>query len=901
MKLRRSMALLLTIIMAFSVIQAMPASAADQTEGGALEEALAVSPEARAVSPGAPVTSPGASEEVRTAVAEDLRGEYQEDEDAVILSYRTTDCAYVKIYADGTEIENHYTDNVYKYAPVVENNTYVFRVVPYNKNDEAGTAAEISFQTPYKTAAVTELDVEYNLDKQVLMMSWSGKNIRYADVYQDNVKIADKSAEGRLVLVTELAEKSEHVYRVVPYNQNDEAGTGKTYLLKVSGYTAKIERLTTDYDRKTNLLFLEWEDTYTEYVDILLNGKALEEHYTGNEALLLCDLQPGASYTISILPYNFRDEPGEVKETIIAHGSFEAPNDAAAFLVSVPVADKSGNQTGFSRPQVQLRWNALAGAVYEIYRAEKDEISAYKWYTDVTVKSDGIYTYIDEGAGFGTYYYKIRRKIAADSYIDQELCTALSKTVSIHVAVPKPQLHARLNGGGKITLSMQSAGEFVSGYDIYRKTGKGKYKYLTSVTEDEYIDGEIEFAKTYRYKVRAFYYDMNSGSKTTGSYSNVSKVKNTIGGIKAEAAAVSEKKVKLTWTPAANAEGYEIYVRSGTPGDSYVLWKTTKKYALKKSVGKNGTYYFMVKAYRRKGKGKTYFSSAEVSIKMGFAAPTGFKIKKTAYEHNKAEKEILQKDTLSWNRVYGAGGYYIDVYDSLSKTYRRAATVTKGTVTSFTVSNPVTASSKPVRYRISAYAGGSVKKGAVLEVKPKLGSPENVTAARYGTRTKLSWKSVTGAECYQIYRSNGRTMVFVGETAGTSMIDQGLSAGVGYNYYVQAVNRTKKLASERIISVSYTQKQEKVANLAAVNVSAKSVQITWNESRGAESYIIYYKASSKEKYQKLTEVPAKVNGYLHKNRKVGSTCFYKVTAVKKNSGGILSESGAVSVKVKIRK
>ena len=63
------------------------------------------------------------------------------------------------------------------------------------------------------TAVVTELDVEYNLDRQVLMMNWSGTNIQYADVYQDGNLIAERNTEGRLVLVTELAEKSEHTYR----------------------------------------------------------------------------------------------------------------------------------------------------------------------------------------------------------------------------------------------------------------------------------------------------------------------------------------------------------------------------------------------------------------------------------------------------------------------------------------------------------------------------------------------------------------------------------------------------------------------------------------------------------------------------------------------------------------
>ncbi len=894
MKVRKSVALLLAAVMMLSVMQTMPASAAGQTEDKALAGEAAVSPEG-------PVITPIEPDEEPTAVIDNLQKSYQEDEDKIILKYTTTDCAYIKIYVNGTEQEAHYTQNTYEYMPVTEATSYAFRMIPYNDNNTAGTELSFTYALPYKKAVVTELDVEYNLDKKVLMMTWSGKNIKNVDVYQDNEKIAEKTAEGRLVLTTTLAENSEHTYQVVPYNRNNEAGTEKSYLLKVSDYTAKINRLTADYDPKTKLISIEWSDTYGEYADILLNGKVLMKNCTEKEAVIQCDLQPGASYTISILPYNFRDEPGEMRDTVISSGSFEAPADAAAFLVSVPVVDQAGDQTGFSKPQVHLKWNAQAGAVYEIYRAREDSISAYKWLADVKVNADGVCIYADASAEFGSYFYKIRRKIAVDAYIDQELYTALSKTISIQVAVLKPQLSVKLDETGQIALSMKSSQEFVSGYDIYRKSGKGKFKFLTSVTEDEYRDAEIEFGKTYRYKIKAFYYDMASGKKTTSGFSNVSKVKNTIGSIQAEVVAVSAKKIKLTWTPAANAEGYEVYVRSGTPGDSYALWKTTKKKKLKKKVRKNGTYYFMVKAYRTAGKNKTYFSSAEVSIKMGFTEPTGFRIKKTAYEQNAASKTIFQKDTLSWNRVYGAKGYYIDVYDAGAKEYRRLAAVTKGTVTSYTVSNPVTTASKPVKYRISAYAGSNVKKGGVIEVTPKFGSPENVIAERYGTKTRLRWDFVPGAECYQIYRSNGRTMVFVGETTGNSIVDQGLSAGVGYNYYVQAVNRAKKLISEKAISVSYAQTQEKVANLEAVNIGTRSVQITWNESRGAEKYIIYYKTSSKEDYQKLTEVSAKINGYLHKKRAIGSTCYYKVTAVKKNSGGILSESGAVSTKVKIRK
>lgn len=665
---------------------------------------------------------------------------------------------------------------------------------------------------------------------------------------------------------------------------------------------AKLSGVDIDYDEESDLLQIDWDDTNVEYVTIRLNDSVLAEKCKKNSFKYNCKLQPGASYEVCIEPYNSKNEVGEEVAEKLVVGDFEIPDEPSVTVTSVAAANNTGNYTGFSKPAAMVEWDAQDQAIYEIYRAEKNTKSAYNWIATVQAQADDEYSYIDEKVKVGiTYYYKIRRKIEEDDYVSQELLTALSDAGSLNISVPIPKLKTQLNDDGLIMLTMESSDEYVSGYDIYRKCGTGSYKKIASTTEDMYVDKTVEFGKTYYYKVKGYYYDVKTDKKSVSKNSKASKVKNTIGAISVATEAISADTVKISWTPVANAEGYEVYCKSGTQGDSYSLWMVTDKLSAKRKLKKSGTYAFMVKAYRTSESGKTYFSSAEVSCKMGFSAPTELKIGKTSRTFDKETKKLIQKDTLKWNRVYGASGYYIEVYNATTKKYSQVANIKKGSTVSYTISNAVTATSKPMKYRISAYSGGTVKKGETIEITPTLGEIKKVKVSKSGSKVKVSWKGVAGAETYKVYRSNGRTMLLVGETAKTSITDEGLSAGASYQYYVQAVNNTLKITGEKSLPVSYKTGLEKVSKLTAVNTAAGKVQLAWNAEKNAQTYAIYYKTGSGAKYQKIAEISSKKTSYVHEKQTVGTTCYYKVVAVQKNSGGIPIESEGVSVSVKIEK
>ncbi len=790
---------------------------------------------------------------------------------------------------------------------------FAFLVVPYRRNegteDINGETREVSCDVTYPKAVIKNLYVDYDLERQVLYVDWdedegddgwgSVKNVKvYLDDSDNPLNGAYMDNEGSWVASLKLEPRSTHKLKIVPINNGNQEGTPQDYTLVVDDYEAKITDYTIEYNEETKRLEMKWESVYTQYVSVYLNDEELAENYKENSLTIDCVLQPGASYKVSILPYNGQDEEGEELEEDLSFGEFEVPYEFFASVINVDVKDAAGNYTGYTKPLIKLQWEAQKQAVYEIYRAEKDKKGAYAWIATVRADKEEVYTYIDEKAGFGDYYYKIRRKIVEDDYLEQELYTALSDAEHVRLLVPRPKVKVKLSAGKKILLTMESAKEYVSGYEIYRKY-RGKYEKIASTTDNKYVDKKLKFGKTYSYKVKAYYYDVNTGKKVYGKYSKAASAKNTIGAIKAEALAVSSDTVKLSWTPAVNADTYEIYGKSSTMGDSYVLLATTKQLSLKYKLKQNTKYFFMIKAYQAKDEKRTYFSSTEVSVQTGFSAPRGLKVTKTTYK--KDRDALVQEDTLSWNRVYGAKGYYIEVYDAEEKEYVGVGNIRKGSKTSYTISNPVTAEAKARTYRVSAYLGKRIECGDTIKVRPQLGTVQKVNAVKNREKVKVSWEKAEGAESYKIYRSNGSMMFFVGETDETCIADKGLSAGISYSYYVQAVNNTLKLTGGMSDPAVCKMAQGKVSGLKAVNTAGGNVQLTWKEAPNAQKYVVYYKGAGDQEYRELKKLPADVTSYVHKRQARGTSCSYRVVAVQKNSGGISVESKPAQVKVYIKK
>ncbi len=750
-------------------------------------------------------------------------------------------------------------------------------------------------------AAIDQVEVSYDLERQKLSVSWFGRNIAAVDIYQDGEQIADKIVGDIFTMKIALQAGGEYTYKIVSFNEEMEEGEIKTLDLSVGNYVARIESLEAEYDESKRQICLEWTSAHTEYVDIYLNGEAVVTEYKKNAYVINYALQPGADYQVSVLPHNSKREMGAGREERLSVGEFEVPETPDLQRISIDIKDSNGNYTGFCRPAIEVKWEAQANACYEIYRAKDDRQSSYVWIANVKANADGEYTYTDKSIVPGDYYYKVRRKIEEDTYTFQELFSSLSDSEWIDASVPRATVRTALSEDGGVLLTLGASRDYVSGYEIYRKVTGGNYKKIGEVTGNTYEDTNVTFGIMYYYKVRAYYYDSKSRKKMYGSYSMTSRARNTVGPVKAQVKAVSSDKVKLTWSKVSNAKRYEVYCKSALPGDSYELIKETDKLSITKQLKTGRKYTFLIKAYGTDRKGNTYFSSAEITFRTGFSTPKDFAVSKTTYDWDQAAKKLTQHDRLTWSRVYGADGYYIERYNKDTGGYDTVMRIKKGSITGYTVSNPVTADESAIVYRVGAYLGGKILYGDTVSVTPKLGTVKNVRVRSQKSKITVSWQQVAAAERYAVYRSNGRTMVQVGETDGLSFVDQGLDVGAPYTYYVRAVNSSCGYLGDYSEPVAFLLLPQTVTKVSGVSANTQKAVLKWRAVTKAKYYIVYYAKEKGGEYKKLATVRGGEK-YTHKNLEKGTVYYYKVTAVQKNRLKMKVESlGSTPVRVKIVK
>ena len=171
----------------------------------------------------------------------------------------------------------------------------------------------------------------------------------------------------------------------------------------------------------------------------------------------------------------------------------------------------------------------------------------------------------------------------------------------------------------KLTWNSQETANY---YEIYRSTSSnGNYSYIKLTFNNEYVDSNLAYGKTYYYKIVAVsdYYHYNNINKTTVVSKKIVPNK-VILSIKN----AGTNNVKLGWDK-VNVTGYEVY--SSTDQKKWTKVTTiTKNGTLEYNVKKlkdNKTYYFKVRAYKTVSGKKVYGSYSDVvSTKTAPKKPT---------------------------------------------------------------------------------------------------------------------------------------------------------------------------------------------------------------------------------------------------------------------------------------
>ena len=251
---------------------------------------------------------------------------------------------------------------------------------------------------------------------------------------------------------------------------------------------------------------------------------------------------------------------------------------------------------------------------------------------------------------------------------------------------------------------------------------------------------------------------------------------------------------------------------------------------------------------------------------------------------------VSGKPKISWNAVDGAVKYW--VYRSTDgknfKYYDRTNN------TSYT--NKSTEIGTTYYYKVKAVNANNVASDYSVS-KSILCKPAAPTVSIYRTngKPKLSWKAVSGATKYWIYRStDGVNFKYWDSTTKLSYTNSGAASGTKYYYRVKAVAvvNGKNVASANSSTKSLLTSLAKPS--VSITTSNGKPKLTWKTVTGADKYYIYRSTDGKNfSYWDSTTKTSYINSGAKKNTKY----YYKVKAVcASNSNANSAQSSTVSIK-----
>ena len=443
-----------------------------------------------------------------------------------------------------------------------------------------------------------------------------------------------------------------------------------------------------------------------------------------------------------------------------------------------------------------------------------------------------------------------------------------------------PTVTMTYSDSGKPKLTWNAVSGATS-YRVFRSESRGTgYSLLGTTTATSYTNTGAAVGKTYYYRVKAV------NSVGTSGYSNIvsGKAKTAAPAAPSVTAGNSSTgKPQLTWKAVSGAVKYEVY-RSTRQNSGYSLLGTTTSTSYVNTGASTGTtYYYRVKAVNRNGMASGY--SNIVSGKAKAAAPAAPSVT--------AGNSSTGKPRLTWKAVSGAVSYRIYRSESRGTGYSLL-----GTTTATSYVNTGAAVGKTYYYRVKAVNRDGMASGYsnIVSCKAKAAAPAapSVTAGNSSTgKPRLTWKAVSGAVSYRIYRSESRGTGYslLGTTSSTSYTNTGAKAGKTYYYRVKAVNRDGMASGYSNIVSGKATLPAPVLNIG-LSVSSGKPMLAWDAVPGATSYRIYRSTSRGTGYSLLATTTS--TSYVNTSAAKGTTYYYRVKAC--NAAGLSPYSNIVSAR-----
>ena len=325
-------------------------------------------------------------------------------------------------------------------------------------------------------------------------------------------------------------------------------------------------------------------------------------------------------------------------------------------------------------------------------------------------------------------------------------------------------------------------------YEIYRSTsGTGNFKWMGTTTKPNYTDTSAKPGSYYYYRVRPV------GSKySVGNMSEPVRALCRCGRpvVKSDYL-TSTGKPYLTWSAVDGASKYQVY-RAASKNGTYKLLGTTTKLSYTDTATNTGyTYFYKVKAVCKANSSATSAYSAAVSAISHCAKP----VVKTGYIASSG------KPYLKWSTIIGASKYYVYRSSNEGGPYKYI-----GSTTGTSYTDPSAYAGYTYYYKVKAISriktsANSVDSTVVMTVCHCAKPVVKITTS--SGDPKLTWRTVTGASKYMVYRatSSGGTYTKVATTTAKTYTDKTAKAGKTYYYKVKAVSKVKTSANSAYSAV----------------------------------------------------------------------------------------------------
>ncbi len=253
------------------------------------------------------------------------------------------------------------------------------------------------------------------------------------------------------------------------------------------------------------------------------------------------------------------------------------------------------------------------------------------------------------------------------------------------------------------------------------------------------------------------------------------------------------------------------------------------------------------------------------------------------------------KPKITWDEVSGASNYTVyratsknGTYNFLDSTYARFVIDTEAIP------------GKKYYYKVTAASsdGRESSYSNIVSRTCDLAKPQiKLSALSSSGGIKISWTAISGAEKYEVYRSTSKNGTYkrISTTTKTYINNtKNLTPGKTYYYKVKAIHSNSEANS------AYSSYKYRTCDLPRPDVEITrrngDPRLTWDKISGAKEYNIYRATSKNGTYKLIRTTTA--TSYTNTSAKAGTTYYYKVKAIHKNTAANSAYSSVRSITAK---